>query len=422
MELKKEIESLLFSSGKVMTEQELAELTNNSIESVKKALESLKQEYDERDTSLMLVQSDDKWKLNVREKYMNLVTKIVADTELPFPVLETLAVIAYKAPVLQAEVIKIRGTNAYEHVGELVKEEFVEKKKEGRSYRLSLTSKFFKYFDVEGERDIKEAFKEVKVPEKKTPERVGMLKVVDVPPEEEEEKAGEEEKEKEETGEEEKEKEGEAGEEQEEAPEEKKITIDEHQPDHGFIEDMDKKIGELRERNDELDQDELFKRQEELSKEQESSEEGEEEKSRDEEEKEETEEEKEEEDSEDEEKGTEGVQEEIQKIMKDLKEEKEKIEESHKEVSEGLLEEKEEGEAEEEKEETTEEKEEEPASETQTLETEEESEKEEELKAELKKEAQEIAEELKKGKEDIDKIVKETEEKEDEEKDSSLAR
>ena len=241
MELKKEIVSLLFSSGKVMNEEELADLTNSSKKEVKEALESLKQDYDARDSSLMLVQSGETWKLNVREKYMNLVTKIVADTELSFPVLETLAVVAYKAPVVQSEIIKIRGTNAYEHIGVLANEEFVEKKKEGRSFRLNLTPKFFKYFDVSNDKDIKEAFQDVKIPEKKI-EKI----------EEKEEK----------TENKDDKKEGE-----EETKEEEKISIENNKPDHDFIDEMEDRLKELRQRNDELDQDELFKRQGEVNRE-----------------------------------------------------------------------------------------------------------------------------------------------------------
>lgn len=236
-----------------MNEQELAELTNSSEDEVKQALQSLKKEYDERDTSLMLVQSGGNWKLNVREKYMNLVTKIVADTELPFPVLETLAVIAYKAPVLQAEVIKVRGTNAYEHIGLLVKEEFVDKRKEGRSFKLSLTPNFFKYFDVEGEMDIKEALKDVKAPEK-----VGNLKVVDMP---EEKKSEEEEKRRDKLGD------LEVVDEEEPEEEQGKVNIENNKPDEDFIKNINERIDDLSKRNDELDQDKLFKRQEEVNKE-----------------------------------------------------------------------------------------------------------------------------------------------------------
>jgi len=264
MELKKEVESLLFSSGKVMSEKELAELTNSSEKDVRLALETLKKEYDERDTSLMLVQSGDKWKLNVREKYMNLVTKIVADTELPFPVLETLAVIAYKAPVIQAEVIKIRGTNAYEHIGMLVKEEFVEKRKEGRSFRLGLTPKFFKYFEVDDENKIKEALKEVRVPEKKTPKKIGKLDVVDIP-------LGEAKK----TEREDKSKLGDL-EVVDVSPQEGKerISIENNKPDEDFLRRIDERLEEIRARNDELHKDEVFRRQSERMEEMEVEREG----------------------------------------------------------------------------------------------------------------------------------------------------
>ncbi|MBU1199427.1 MAG: SMC-Scp complex subunit ScpB [Nanoarchaeota archaeon] len=259
MELKKEVESLLFSSGKMMTEKELAELTNSSESEVNNVLNILKNEYDERDTSLMLVNSQDSWKLNVREKYMNLVTKIVADTELPFPVLETLAVVAYKAPVVQAEVVKIRGTNAYEQIGILVDAGFVEKRKEGRSFRVNLTPKFFEYFDVAGDGDIKDALKDVKVPEKKEPEHVGKLDVVDVPPEEKKDA-------KDKLGDLEVIDEPEIKEDEEQ---EEKASIEDNKPDEDFLKNIEAKIDDLSKRNDNHDNDELFKRQEELNRERE---------------------------------------------------------------------------------------------------------------------------------------------------------
>jgi segregation and condensation protein B len=249
VELKKEVESLLFSSGKMMKEKELAELTNHSEKEVREALEALKKEYDERDTSLVFMNSGDSWKLNVREKYIGLVTKIVSDTELPFPVLETLGVIAFKAPAMQADIIKARGTNAYEHVGVLVESGFIEKKKEGRSFRLSLTPKFFEYFDVAGHEGIKEALKEVKVPEK-----VGELQVVDLLPEEQKkiEEKDQAESNKQKLG---------ALEIVDAIPEaEEKETIDTIRPDDEYLSSIDEKIKELSKKNDELDQDESFKR------------------------------------------------------------------------------------------------------------------------------------------------------------------
>ncbi|MBN1792198.1 SMC-Scp complex subunit ScpB [Candidatus Woesearchaeota archaeon] len=257
VDVKKEVESLLFSSGRVMTEDDLADLTGSSKKDVRKALESLKKEYDERDTSLALMESGEGWKLNVREQYVNLVTKIVADTELPFPILETLSIVAYKAPVTQAEVVRARGTNAYEHIQALIDAGFIERKKKGRSFQVGLTQKFFEYFDVPGEKSLKQLLKDVK-PGEPAPSRrkkLGKLDVVELP-------EGSKDEQKSLV----KGKEGSPhlGEFEvvDVAPEKPKEALgrDGLAPDDDFLKDIDAKIGQLSQRNDELDQDESFKR------------------------------------------------------------------------------------------------------------------------------------------------------------------
>lgn len=167
---KYQLEALLFASGKFMTEENLSLLTGIEPKSIKPLLQSLKGDYDERKTSLMLVQEQDSWKINVREKYLDLVRKIVADTELPTSVLETLAFVAWKSPVLQSSVVHTRGNKAYEHIAQLEEMGFVTKTKEGRSFKLKVTEKFFEYFDVEGTKDLKDMFKDIKVPEKQPEE------------------------------------------------------------------------------------------------------------------------------------------------------------------------------------------------------------------------------------------------------------
>ncbi len=244
LDLKKAVESLLFASGKAMTEKEICELTGGTPKKVRSALEELKKDYDSRDTSITLMETNDAWKMNVKEKYVTLVTKIVADTELPFPVLETLSVIAFKAPVMQADVIKIRGTNAYEHISALIEGGFVEKRKKGRSFDLGLTQKCYDYFDVQGDRSLKEALKEAKKPDpNKIPKKLGELPVVDVPePPKDENKLG-------------------ALEVVEmEKPSQPKLTIDSNRPDDDFLSKIDDQISSLSKRNDEHDDDELFKR------------------------------------------------------------------------------------------------------------------------------------------------------------------
>jgi len=70
-----------------------------------------------------------------------------------------LAVIAWRHPVLQSEVIKIRTNKAYDHIKHLEELGFLTKKKKGRTCEIKLSEKFFRYFDLPDEKDIKEVFK-----------------------------------------------------------------------------------------------------------------------------------------------------------------------------------------------------------------------------------------------------------------------
>ncbi|AJF61498.1 TPA: SMC-Scp complex subunit ScpB [Candidatus Woesearchaeota archaeon] len=165
---KNQIEALLFASGRFMDADTLLQLTGVSnklvlVNNVKK----LKEEYEKRSSPLMVVEEKDGWKLTVREAYLPLVRKIVSETELPKTMLETLAVIAWKAPVLQSEVVDIRHNKAYDHIAELLELGFIKKEHEGRSYRIGLTEKFYEYFDVEGSKDIREVFKKISEPDQR---------------------------------------------------------------------------------------------------------------------------------------------------------------------------------------------------------------------------------------------------------------
>ncbi len=165
-ELKNQVESLLFSAGKRLTLEELGRLCKEeNLDAIKAALELLKKELDDKQSSLMLVQEGDAYKLTVREKYISMVKKVVTTPELPKSILETLAVVAYKAPVLQSHVIKIRTNKAYRHFDELEELGYITREKKGRSKLIRLTPKFFDYFDVPPEK-LREKFKNVAALEK----------------------------------------------------------------------------------------------------------------------------------------------------------------------------------------------------------------------------------------------------------------
>lgn len=159
MSLKNKVESLLFSSGRRMHAEEIAKLCQAGIDDVKEVLKELKAHYNERESSLMIADEGDFWKITVKEQFLPLVRKIVTKTELDKGTLETLAVIAFKYPVLQADVIKVRTNKAYDHMKVLEEYGYITRQKHGRTRLIKLTQKFFEYFDLPEDK-LKEAFKD----------------------------------------------------------------------------------------------------------------------------------------------------------------------------------------------------------------------------------------------------------------------
>jgi len=161
--LKDQVEAILFASGRKMKVEEISKLCRvRDIEQIKAALKELQQKYEAENSSLVLVGENDIWNLTVRERYLPIVQKIVSETELPKSVIETLAVIAWKSPVLQSEIIRVRTNKAYDHIHQLEDLGFITAKKHGRTKEIKLGDNFYKYFDVQGEKAVKDAFNQVK--------------------------------------------------------------------------------------------------------------------------------------------------------------------------------------------------------------------------------------------------------------------
>ncbi len=158
-ELQNKIEAILFSAGRAVTLEEMSRTCAVSPAHVKEAVSRLKEDMEQRHSPLLLVEELNAWRLTVREKYLDLVRNITPHTELDKATLETLAVIAWKQPVMQADVIKIRTSAAYEHITRLVEMGFIAKEKKGRSYVLKTTGRFFDYFDLPGKEALKDMLK-----------------------------------------------------------------------------------------------------------------------------------------------------------------------------------------------------------------------------------------------------------------------
>jgi segregation and condensation protein B len=143
----KKVEAALFIAGRFMSLQELVALTDVNPIFLKKILEDLGDRY--KDSGIEIVQRNNLWKMDVSQEYVWMVNKLASgSSEFSRAEQETLAIIAYKQPIKQSVLVKIRGNKAYEHVKKFVELGLLNKKKMGHTAELTLNDKFHEYFHV----------------------------------------------------------------------------------------------------------------------------------------------------------------------------------------------------------------------------------------------------------------------------------
>lgn len=160
-EFKNKVEAVLFTTGRFMDIEEIAKLCGeDSIGFINEALKELIEDYNKRESALHITEQNNKYKLNIKKDYNYLTTKLLSSTEFDAPTQQTLALIAYKQPVIQSDIVKMRGNNAYDHIKILRESEFITTEKYGRTRMIKLSPKFYDYFDVvEGQ--LQENFEDV---------------------------------------------------------------------------------------------------------------------------------------------------------------------------------------------------------------------------------------------------------------------
>ena len=146
------IEAVLYLKGKPISKKTISELTNSDINSVSEAIKQLSDKYSHTSSALEIISNNSLISLELKHSLNDYVEDLLP-SELKTAVLRTLAVIAIKKKILQSDLIILRGSSAYDHIKELIEKKFINKRKQkdGRSYWLSLSDKFFQTFAVSNE-------------------------------------------------------------------------------------------------------------------------------------------------------------------------------------------------------------------------------------------------------------------------------
>lgn len=171
----KTLEAVFFISGRFLNMKDLISLSDLNPIILGDLIERLKDKYNKEDSAIEIIEKGGMWKMDVRQEYSHIINKLATGSaEFTKAEQETLAIIAYKHPIKQSVIIKIRGNKAYDHIKKFSDLGLIKRKKIGHTNELSLSEDFYDYFSIsesdrttssglnkEIDREIKEAEKEV---------------------------------------------------------------------------------------------------------------------------------------------------------------------------------------------------------------------------------------------------------------------
>ncbi|PXY71400.1 hypothetical protein CXX78_01290 [Candidatus Parvarchaeota archaeon] len=148
---RKKVEAALFIAGRYLSLKELVSLTDVNPILLRKILDDLKDQY--KGSAIQIVtKGDNEWKMDVSQEHAEIVNRLATGSaEFTRAEQETLAIIAYKQPIKQSVVIKIRGNKAYDHINNFAGRGLIVKRKEGHTAILTLSDSFYDYFNLDKE-------------------------------------------------------------------------------------------------------------------------------------------------------------------------------------------------------------------------------------------------------------------------------
>ena len=149
------VEALLFTSDRPLEAREInAWFPDYNQSEIRKALMELEAEYDAMERSFVLKQVAGGYQFRTRSDYASHVLRMLqaSPTRLSRAALETLAIVAYKQPILRQEIERLRGVDVGGILKTLMEKALIRivgrKNLPGRPLIYGTTKKFLEVFDL----------------------------------------------------------------------------------------------------------------------------------------------------------------------------------------------------------------------------------------------------------------------------------
>ncbi|MEW6003082.1 MAG: SMC-Scp complex subunit ScpB [Nitrospirota bacterium] len=154
-EKKSVLEILLFLTGEPLTLSAIKDVLELPESEIRSLLEEIILEYKERNTGLLIVEIANGYQMVTNPDYSDWVRKFRStniSSRLSMPALETLSIIAYKQPIIRAEIEQLRGVNSDSAIRTLLEKRLIKimgrKESPGRPFLYGTTREFLQYFGL----------------------------------------------------------------------------------------------------------------------------------------------------------------------------------------------------------------------------------------------------------------------------------
>jgi segregation and condensation protein B len=147
------IEAALYVTGKPLDLKTLGSIVGfRSEEKVKDLARALKEKYGSDGSALEVLElSDGRFVMQLKPQYVPHVKRLATRQLLTPGPMKTLSFIAYRQPIAQSYLAKVRGNLAYSHVRELREVGLISEERLGRTKILRTTPNFADYFNLSHE-------------------------------------------------------------------------------------------------------------------------------------------------------------------------------------------------------------------------------------------------------------------------------
>jgi segregation and condensation protein B len=158
--LKSVVEAALYMANEPLSIKDMAKMFSTDEEKVKEVVENFKKELESSEHGIYLLETPRGFQIRVKPKIDPLVRKLTPYKDLSRGLLRVLALVAYKQPITQSEIVKVIGNRTYEYVKRLEERGLIKTVKQGRTKALIATKEFANYFGLENPDDIKQFFED----------------------------------------------------------------------------------------------------------------------------------------------------------------------------------------------------------------------------------------------------------------------